>query len=95
VGPTVRNLIKKRKLENQCSSSRTCPKTGSHVTNATYLVVPCHDRHNCGSFLSFTPRELAVKATAAMSEGGSSNANICDLVRCFQVGATQEQDAAE
>jgi hypothetical protein len=40
-------------------------------------------------------RKLAVKARAAMSEGGSSNANIRDLVRCFQVGATQEQDAAE
>jgi hypothetical protein len=40
-------------------------------------------------------RELAVKARAAMSEGGSSHANIRDLVKCFEVGASATQDAAE
>uniref|UniRef100_R7W5U4 Cytokinin-O-glucosyltransferase 3 n=1 Tax=Aegilops tauschii TaxID=37682 RepID=R7W5U4_AEGTA len=34
-------------------------------------------------------RALAVKARAAMREGGSSHANICDLAKCFEVGATQ------
>jgi hypothetical protein len=26
----------------------------THVTNATHLVVPCHDRHNCGSFVIYS-----------------------------------------
>nr|AZQ26916.1 UGT99A6 [Avena strigosa] len=39
-------------------------------------------------------RELAVKARAAVSEGGSSHTNIRDLVKCFGVGAST-QDAAE
>jgi hypothetical protein len=78
----VRKRVNFTKLKNQCSASRVGPNSGSHVTKWTVMVVFCHDCHNCGSFLSFTPPNPTWTSTSTSTWDWEHNSIVvaCRLV---------------